>query len=135
MTRKKSIKGNEPTTVVANDPDDRKGALKNIGGSQSDQWNKLLANQAMQALWMKHSDTETRDRQMSATVAALVGIRPRDGRHDGGAADRRPGHLCPVDDRLPCQGTPLGRAETRVAGDGRIAGLEGVVLHRPEPNS
>lgn len=78
MTRKKSIKGNEPTTVVANDPDDRKGTLKNIGGSQSDHWNNLLANQAMQALWMKHSDTETRDRQMSATVAALVGIGPRD---------------------------------------------------------
>lgn len=78
MTRKKSIKGNEPTTVVANDPDDRKGALKNIGGSQSDHWNNLLANQAMQALWIKHSDTETRDRQMSATVAALVGIGPRD---------------------------------------------------------
>jgi hypothetical protein len=41
---------NTPTTVVANDPDDRKGRLKNIGGSQSDHWNNILANQAVQAL-------------------------------------------------------------------------------------
>lgn len=38
---------NAPTTVVANDPDDRKGQLKNIGGSQSDHWNNTLANQAV----------------------------------------------------------------------------------------
>ena len=51
------------STVVANDPDDRKGTLKNIGGSQSDHWNNILANQAVQALWLKHSDPETRDKQ------------------------------------------------------------------------
>jgi hypothetical protein len=78
MTRKKPAKGNEPTTVVANDPDDRKGALKTIGGSQSDNWNNTLANQAVQALWVKNSDTKTRDKQLSATVAALVGIAPKD---------------------------------------------------------
>jgi hypothetical protein len=78
MTRKKPAKGNEPTTVVANDPDDRKGALKTIGGSQSDHWNNTLANQAVQALWVKNSDTKTRDKQLSATVAALVGIAPKD---------------------------------------------------------
>jgi hypothetical protein len=68
----------EPTTVVANDPNDLKGILKNIGGSKSDHWNNLLANQAVQALWIKNSDAETRDRQMSATIAALVGIGPKD---------------------------------------------------------
>ena len=78
MTRKKPAKGNEPTTVVANDPDDREGALKTIGGSQSDNWNNTLANQAVQALWVKNSDTKTRDKQLSATVAALVGIAPKD---------------------------------------------------------
>jgi hypothetical protein len=41
---------NEPTVVVANDPNDRKGVLKNIGGSKSDRWNNLLANQVVQAL-------------------------------------------------------------------------------------
>jgi hypothetical protein len=78
MTRKKPAKGNEPTTVVANDPDDRKGALKTIGGSQSDHWNNTLANQAVQALWVKNSSAEKRDKQLSATVAALTGIAPKD---------------------------------------------------------
>ena len=67
-----------PTTVVADDPDDRKGRLKNIGGSQSDHWNNTLANQAVQALWLKNSNQEERDKQLSATVAALVGIAPKD---------------------------------------------------------
>ncbi|MFZ5690215.1 MAG: hypothetical protein ACOY5F_03065 [Pseudomonadota bacterium] len=64
--------------MVANDPDDRKGRLKNIGGSRSDHWNNILANQTIQALWLEHSDPATRDKQYSATVAALVGIGPKD---------------------------------------------------------
>ena len=32
----------------------------------------------MNTLWLAHSDDETRDRQYSATVAALVGIQPND---------------------------------------------------------
>ncbi len=76
MTAKKPA--NAPTTVVADDPEDRKGRLKNIGGSQSDHWNNTLANQAVQALWVKNSSTEERDKQLSATVAALMGIAPKD---------------------------------------------------------
>lgn len=78
MTGKKSAKEAMPATVVANDPDDLKGTLKNIGGSRSDHWNNILANQTVQALWLKHSDPATRDKQYSATVAALVGIGPKD---------------------------------------------------------
>ena len=78
MTKKMPARSNEPTTVIANDPNDRKGALKTIGGSLSDHWNNTLANQAVQALWMKNSDDEFRDKQLSATVAALVGIAPKD---------------------------------------------------------
>jgi hypothetical protein len=78
MSSKKPASANTPTTVVANDPDDQKGRLKNIGGSKSDHWNNTLANQAIQALWVKNSDKEERDRQLSATVAALVGIGPKD---------------------------------------------------------
>ena len=76
MTAKKP--SNAPTTVVADNPDDRKGRLKNIGGSQSDHWNNTLANQAMQALWVKNSSAAERDKQLSATVAALIGIAPKD---------------------------------------------------------
>jgi hypothetical protein len=77
MTAKKSMDA-KAKTIVANDPNDRKGELKYLGGSQSDCWNNLLANQAAQALWTKHSDNDNRDRQLRATVAALVGIGPND---------------------------------------------------------
>ena len=45
------MSGNKPaketnSTVVANDPEDQKGTLKYIGGSKSDRWNNILANQA-----------------------------------------------------------------------------------------
>jgi hypothetical protein len=68
---------NAPRIVVADDPDDRKGRLKNIG-SQSDHWNNVLANQAVQALWITNSSPEERGKQLSATVAALIGIAPKD---------------------------------------------------------
>lgn len=65
-------------TVVADDPEDRKGRLKKVGGSQSDNWNNTLANQAVQAMWLKNSSPEERDRQLGATIAALMGIAPKD---------------------------------------------------------
>jgi len=77
-TKKPAADGEKAKTVAANDPDDLKGTLKHIGGSQSDRWNNILANQAVQTLWLKHSDKETSDRQIGATVAGLVGIGPKD---------------------------------------------------------
>jgi hypothetical protein len=56
----------------------RKGALKDIGGSQSDHWNNVLLNQAISTLWTAHSDDETLARQRNATVEALMGIGPKD---------------------------------------------------------
>jgi hypothetical protein len=38
-----------------------KGTLKDIGGSLFDGWNSLILDQAMQALWLRNSDPETRD--------------------------------------------------------------------------
>jgi len=78
MTKRRAKGEQEAKTVVANDPEDRKGALKSLGGSQSDHWNNTLANQAVQALWVKNSNAGEQDRQLSATVAALAGISPRD---------------------------------------------------------
>lgn len=78
MTVKKPAKETKPSTVVANDPDDLKGALKHIGGSRSDHWNNILANQTINALWLKHSDAQAQEKQFGATVAALVGIGPKD---------------------------------------------------------
>ena len=79
MSSKKPAAGHKKARViVAKDPAQEAGKLKIIGGSRSDHWNNTLANQAVQALWVKNSDTEERDRQLSATVAALVGIAPKD---------------------------------------------------------
>ncbi len=78
MTAKTKSARSASQAVVANDPEDQKGRLKAIGGSQSDLWNNTLANQAMQALWIKNSTPEERDKQRTATVAALLGIAPRD---------------------------------------------------------
>jgi len=78
MTGKKAAKDTKPSTGVASNPDDLQGTLKNIGGSHSDHWNNILVNQTLQALWLEHSDPGTRDKQYSATVAALVGIGPKD---------------------------------------------------------
>jgi hypothetical protein len=68
----------KPRTVVANDPEALKGTLKRMGGSQSDHWNNVLVNQTAQALWLTRSDSEMQDKQLSATVAALIGIGPKD---------------------------------------------------------
>jgi hypothetical protein len=51
---------------------------KNQGGSRSDHFNSILANQTLQTLWLKNSDPEVRAVQYSATTAALVGIGPKD---------------------------------------------------------
>jgi hypothetical protein len=63
---------------MGDNPDDLKSALKQVGGSQSDNWNNILAIQAVETLWLKNSDKETRNQQYSATVAALLSIEPRD---------------------------------------------------------
>src|SRR4051812_29807039 len=75
---KKARRETEPTTIMANDPEDQKGRLKSIGGSASDHWNNVLANQAIDTLWVRPSDPDAVNRQLSATVAALVGIEPKD---------------------------------------------------------
>jgi hypothetical protein len=78
MTPQKTAKETKPATVVANDhPTARTGRLKALGGSPSDDWNNVLANQTVQALWLT-DEPERSNRQRSAIIAALVGIGPRD---------------------------------------------------------
>jgi hypothetical protein len=66
-----------PREVRAGDPENRKGKLRIVGGSLSDNWNLILANQVTGALWLGNSDSDMIDRQLEATVAALEGIAPR----------------------------------------------------------
>ena len=60
--------------VVARDPAQQPGKLKMIGGSASDDWNNVLATQAIRTVWVQHSDEDALDQQLAATTAALIGI-------------------------------------------------------------
>ena len=78
MSARKRAENKKARVVVAKDPASEHGKLRMVGGSASDDWNNVLANQTIQTLWMKHSDEDTLDRQLAATTAALIGIGPRD---------------------------------------------------------
>jgi hypothetical protein len=67
----------EQKTLKAIDPASQPGELRAIGGSGSDTWNVMIANQVVSCLWTKHSDEE-KDSQFESTVSALIGIGPRD---------------------------------------------------------
>jgi hypothetical protein len=54
------------------------GRLRSLGGSKSDVWNNQVVNQAVNGLWLKNSSTEERDKQINATIAALMGTAPND---------------------------------------------------------
>jgi hypothetical protein len=64
--------------IEAHDPSSLPGRLKPIGGSKSDTWNNVIANQAMQTIWGKNSDQQERNKLYSATIAGLIGIAPND---------------------------------------------------------
>jgi hypothetical protein len=71
-------KSKAPETVYVPPPGSVKGQLKAIGGSTSDDFNNILANQVRHGLWRAHSDKEAQGRQLQAVLAALMGIGPRD---------------------------------------------------------
>ena len=64
--------------VHVHDVSKLKGQLKIVGGSMSDDWNNILANQTVQTLWLKSADAEEIGRQRHAAVDVLIGIAPRD---------------------------------------------------------
>jgi hypothetical protein len=68
----------EPVTTTLNDPARNTGRMKQLGGSQSDDWNRTIANDTIQALWFKNSGKETSDQQTIAAIKGLVGIGPKD---------------------------------------------------------
>jgi hypothetical protein len=78
MTGKEIAIETKSSALAANDHDDLKGTLRNLGGSRSDVWNTIIADQTVQALWLKQSDPGTRNKQLDATFAALIGIGPKD---------------------------------------------------------
>lgn len=73
-----SAKSREPEAIEVHDPSKLPGTLKLIGGSMSDRWNNIVANQTVSALWLRNSDADTIKKQRHAAVDALIGIAPRD---------------------------------------------------------
>jgi hypothetical protein len=78
MSAKKPVADKEPTVLEVHDPAKLRGSLRLIGGSMSDDWNDVIANQAVSALWLRNSDAEQAARQRHATVDALIGVAPHD---------------------------------------------------------
>jgi hypothetical protein len=68
---------NEPEVHV-HDISKLRGTLKAIGGSMSDDWNNIVANQTIRTLWLAHSDADEIRKLRHATVDALIGISPKD---------------------------------------------------------
>jgi hypothetical protein len=64
--------------IEAKHPSVYEGRLKCIGGSQSDDFNQVLADQAVKSLWTAHSDQEGREILYQAALSALMGTAPRD---------------------------------------------------------
>jgi hypothetical protein len=69
----------EGTSMTGKDitKEPRPSALKDLGGSRSDEWNTIILDQTRQVLW-KHSDPEVQHKQYQAATAALIGICPKD---------------------------------------------------------
>src|SRR4051812_28475996 len=59
-------------------PSQETGELRFVGGSASEGFNTILANQVTNALWLARADEDERQKRMSAAVAGLAGIAPRD---------------------------------------------------------
>lgn len=54
------------------------GKMKEFGGSKSDDWNNILVNQAINAQWFGNSELADRNRQVTAAIAMLGGLKPAD---------------------------------------------------------
>jgi putative tryptophan/tyrosine transport system substrate-binding protein len=78
MSRRKQPLNSANSAVSAAKPPRVSGTLKQVGGSICDDWNDRVIDDTLGVLWVKNSDAKTRDSQMNATLAGLIGIGPKD---------------------------------------------------------
>jgi hypothetical protein len=74
----KAKKSAQKTVVEGGKPSSPPGQLKHIGGSKSDTWNGVIANQAAQSIWAKNSNEQQRKNLFDAAIVGLIGIGPSD---------------------------------------------------------
>src|SRR5262249_12572496 len=70
-----ALKG-KASDVAASRP--QSGWGKDFGGSDSYAFNRNLVNEALQSLWLAHSDKAAADLKYQAALATMMGIAPRD---------------------------------------------------------
>ena len=65
-------------TIHPDDPAERRGRLKSVGGSMSDAFNDMITRSTVDALWLKNADAGATELRCKAAMAALRGIGPQD---------------------------------------------------------
>jgi hypothetical protein len=70
----------KPSNVVqiAERPD-QPSKLKNIGGSECDEFNNILANQALKSLWLaQYKEGEDIEKAYQAAISFMINVKPAD---------------------------------------------------------
>jgi hypothetical protein len=68
----------KPDIVYLPDPAEQKPKLKQLGGSNADDFNNVLATSVIRSLWYGSSSQEETDRRMQAALATLISLKPQD---------------------------------------------------------
>jgi len=91
MMKKTQTKPEQQTLAIGK-PENGIGRLKRIGGSRDDNFNNVLANQVVNALWLDRTDDGSREKQKTGRHFGANGHRPerRDRGHAGSADGRDP---------------------------------------------
>jgi len=66
-----------PKTLLLDLHQALRGALKPIGGSKADDWNEIVASQAMSTLW-KSSDPATNVKREQGVLVGMICMKPQD---------------------------------------------------------
>ena len=59
-------------------PSAQRGDLRSNSGSDNDDFSNVLLNQVAYALWLEPCDADEQKRLVQATLAAMIGMKPRD---------------------------------------------------------
>ena len=72
-------KTNKRPSIIRMPPaGEQRGDLRSISGSGNDDFSNILANQVVNALWRAHSGSDEQTHLVQGTLAAMIGMKPRD---------------------------------------------------------
>jgi hypothetical protein len=130
MTGKKAANEAKPVAAAANDTDNLKRTLKKIGGSRSEGLEQYSCQPHRGDALAKHSGPETQEKQISAALAALASIGPKDELEGMGATHRRPQCGDSIIDEQPFEGRRENRAQANKLSRTYVTLLEALNRHR-----